>query len=48
MRRIEITGKGTLELADGILRLSWRAGQTIGVEDAHCAVSFLARPLWGR
>ncbi|WP_157357158.1 DUF7793 family protein [Arthrobacter sp. U41] len=39
MRSIEITDKGTLELADGILRLSWREGQTIGVEDAQCAVA---------
>jgi len=39
MRSIEITDKGTLERADGILRLSWRKGQTIGVEDAHCAVA---------
>ncbi|MDQ1060811.1 hypothetical protein QFZ23_004776 [Arthrobacter globiformis] len=39
MRSIEITDKGTLEHVDGILRLSWRKGQTIGIEDVHCAVA---------
>ena len=38
MRSIEITDKGTIEHADGILRLSWRKGQTIEMEDAQGAV----------
>jgi hypothetical protein len=37
MRNIEITDKGTLELADGILRLRWRSGHAIGPEEAHGA-----------
>jgi hypothetical protein len=39
MHSIDITDKGTLERVDGILRLSWRKGQTIDVEDAKCAVA---------
>jgi hypothetical protein len=39
MGSIAITDKGTLERVDGILRLSWRKGQNIGIEDAHCAVA---------
>jgi len=39
MDRIEIADKGSLELAGGILRLSWRAGQTIEAEEAHGAVA---------
>lgn len=39
MRSIEISNKGTVELTDGILRLHWRSGNTIGVEEAHAAVA---------
>ncbi|MDP9988993.1 STAS/SEC14 domain-containing protein [Arthrobacter sp. KFRI-F3372] len=39
MRSIEITDKGALELADGFLRLRWRAGHTIGVDEAHGAAA---------
>ncbi|MDJ0459689.1 STAS/SEC14 domain-containing protein [Arthrobacter sp. NQ7] len=39
MGRFEITDKGAVELADGIVRLSWRPRQTIDVDDAHRAVA---------
>lgn len=39
MGSIEITDKGTPELAHGFLRLRWSAGQTIGVDEAHCAAA---------
>lgn len=37
MRRIEITDKGTLELANGVLRLRWKPGMTVGLDDAQGA-----------
>lgn len=39
LRSTEITDKGTLERANGYLRLRWGAGQTIGLDDAHCAAA---------
>lgn len=39
MRSIEIMDKGTLEMAEGFLRLRWRTGQTIGVEEVQCAAA---------
>jgi hypothetical protein len=38
MRRLDIADKGTMELADGFLRLRWRAGETIGADEAHAAL----------
>lgn len=48
MRRIEITDKGSLELADGLLRLRWHAGVTVEQEDAERAVAAIEELCQGR
>lgn len=41
MHSLDIADKGTLELADGFLRLRWRAGETIGADEAHTALDII-------
>jgi hypothetical protein len=38
MRRLDIADKGTMELVDGFLHLHWRAGETVGVNEAQAAL----------
>jgi hypothetical protein len=38
MRSLDTPDKGTMELADGLLRLRWRAGKTVGVHEAQAAL----------
>lgn len=38
MRSLDIADKGTMDLADGFLRLRWREGEAIGPDEAHCAL----------
>jgi hypothetical protein len=38
MRSLDIADKGTMDLTDGFLRLRWRAGETIGPDEAHAAL----------
>jgi hypothetical protein len=39
MRSLDIAEKGTMELADGFLRLRWRTGATVGVNEAQAALA---------
>jgi hypothetical protein len=41
MLRLDIAAKGTMELADGFLRLRWRAGETIGADEARTALEVI-------
>ena len=38
MNTVDIKGKGTLELAGGVLRLSWKQGTYIGIDVATAAL----------
>lgn len=35
MRSLDVAGKGIMELGDGFLRLRWRAGEAVGVNEAQ-------------
>lgn len=49
MAKIDIAeGKGTLELRGGILRLRWKAGETIRDDDALAALSHLQERYQGK
>lgn len=38
MRSLDVAGKGIMELGDGFLRLRWRAGEAVGVNEAQAAL----------
>jgi SpoIIAA-like len=38
MSTVDIKGKGTMELSDGVLRLSWKQGTYIGIDVATAAL----------
>lgn len=38
MRSLDVADKGTMELDDGFLRLRWKAGETVGVNEAQAAL----------
>lgn len=39
MSKVDIKGKATLELSDGVLRLSWKLGTYIGIDVANAALA---------
>lgn len=39
MNKVDIGGKGTMELSGGVLRLHWKPGVTVEVDDANATVS---------
>ena len=41
MNRLDIAGKGTMELTGGVLRLSWKRGAYIGIDVASAALAVI-------
>ncbi|MDP9887966.1 DUF7793 family protein [Pseudarthrobacter enclensis] len=42
MSKVDIKGKGTLELSGGVLRLRWKRGACIGIDVATAALEAIA------
>ncbi|RAM36932.1 DUF7793 family protein [Arthrobacter globiformis] len=40
--KVDIDGKGTLELSGGVLRLHWKPGATVGLDEAHRVLSAIS------